>query len=689
MNDDEQNYDNFYSNSFLSQTSTTNSNKDPFNTEINTITITENKYHYLCPECYKFPLIDFYKYKYTCSCVNKDKQKTIKHLIDGISRYYLNNSFISTDENHEKNNDYINGLSCLEHNKIFEYFCKNCLKNLCKECKEKKDHVSHEIEVIQKINKEKMDILKKIIKEKNINYNEIISNEEETIEIINHTINCELISKPQEKELYKLINIIIEDYTYYPNYIHIFNIKNIFNFLEIKNISNEKEIKLSNFPEENDVIINKYYNSNIPMEEDIYTSLKQLNIYIRDFIIFVRVTKKSEIKNCRNGIFFYFIVLDRDGNQMQCMCFNQAAYKFNKIIEEEQVYEIKGGDVIENDIKYSRIKSDYKIVLGENTEITKKIDDGSIKMNNMTIVSIKDIQNMHLFSIVDVCVVVLNVGEKTIKNTSKGNQYLKRITIGDVSKYKIEISLWGVHSDINVKKGDILLINNVRIQEFQGRILNSYDETCLKINPPNTTKFLKELEVFKSKGGLHGVFLDLKNNSKMYNKFEENKNTYTDYIKDVVEFKDNYHSPIITAKVIQLLHDEKNFYIGCSDENCKKKLKYEEDKGEYVCPRCRKRIKKPTYYYNLNLRVKDVRSEYWITIIGKTAEYIMKCTAEKYKDYLNNKDVKKLKEITDGITFKVFNFWVIPKLEKYNNICRQRIFAYKIEPYNEKNELHK
>ena len=324
------------------------------------------------------------------------------------------------------------------------------------------------------------------------------------------------------------------------------------------------------------------------MEEDIYTSLKQLNIYIRDFIIFVRVTKKSEIKNCKNGIFFYFIVLDRDGNQMQCMCFNQAASKFNKIIEEEQVYEIKGGDVIKNDVKYSRIKSDYKLVLGENTEITKKIDDGSIKMNNMTIVRIKDIQNMDLCSIVDVCVVVLNVGEKTIKNTSKGNQYLKRITIGDVSKYKIEISLWGVHSDINVKKGDILLINNVRIQEFQGRILNSYDETCLKINPPNTNKFVKELEVFKSKGGLHGVFLDLKNNSKMYNKFEENKNTYTDYIKDVVEFKDNYHSPIITAKVIQLLHDEKNFYIGCSDENCKKKLKYEEDKGEYVCPRCRK-----------------------------------------------------------------------------------------------------
>lgn len=36
-------------------------------------------------------------------------------------------------------------------------------------------------------------------------------------------------------------------------------------------------------------------NSTIPMEEDAYTFLKQLTTFSRDFIIFVRVTKKSEI----------------------------------------------------------------------------------------------------------------------------------------------------------------------------------------------------------------------------------------------------------------------------------------------------------------------------------------------------------------------------------------------------------
>ena len=327
-----------------------------------------------------------------------------------------------------------------------------------------------------------------------------------------------------------------------------------------------KEIKLEDIaPEENKIITNgeKEINSEkkemeieetpVTLSEDAYTSLKQLTTFSRDFIIFVRVTKKSEIKTfeTRNnnmgssqGKLFYFIVLDRDGNEMQCTCFNKAVDKFFDIIEEDQLYEIKGGYDKLNDKKYTRIKSDYKIVLDENSKITKKADNGIIKKNNMTIirikdipnmnlysivdlcvvvlnvgekmikntrngsqplkkidngtikksnmniVRIKDIQNMNLYSIVDLCVVVLNVGEKMIKNTRNGSQPLKKIVVGDVSKYKIEISLWRVHSDTNVKFGDILLINNVKIGEYKGRTLTTFDETCTKINPPLTNEYV-------------------------------------------------------------------------------------------------------------------------------------------------------------------------------------------------------
>jgi replication factor A1 len=441
---------------------------------------------------------------------------------------------------------------------------------------------------------------------------------------------------------------------------------------------------------------------NIPMEEDAYTSLKQLTTFSSNFIIFVRVTKKSEIKtfesknNSNQGKLFYFFVLDRDGNEMQCTCFNKAVDKFYDTIEEDQIYEINGGCVKINDKKYTKIKSDYKIVLDENSKITKKIDNGLIKKYNMSIVRIKDIQNMNLYSIVDLCVAVLNVGEKTTKHTRNGDQPLKKITVVDVSKYKIEISLWRVHSDTNVKYGDILLINNVKIGEYKGRTLTSFDETCIKINPPNTNEYVKELEDFIAQGGLNGEFLDLENNSEMKNEKyrKDNENFCSVHIRDILEslddyYEDNQNFSKITATVTQILHSEKNYYMGCVDKNCKKKLKYEEDTEEYVCPSCSKKTKTPTYYYTLSLRVKDASTEFWIDIFGKTGESIMKCTAEEYKDYIKNEDNEKLKELTQGIEFKVFNFWVKGKLQTYNTISKKRIYAYRIEPYNEKIEAHK
>ena len=441
-----------------------------------------------------------------------------------------------------------------------------------------------------------------------------------------------------------------------------------------------KEIKIEDFPfskkkENDDVkmsspmeIETKSEEGSMPLSEDAYTSLKQLTTFSRDFIIFIRVTKKSEIKTfeTRNnsmgtgsqGKLFYFIVLDRDGNEMQCTCFNKAVDKFFDVIEEDQVYEIKGGYVKLNDKKYTKIKSDYKIVLDENSKITKKIDNGTIKKNNMTIVKIKDIQNMNLYSIVDLCVVVLNVGEK------------------------------------NVKFGDILLINNVKIGEYKGRTLTSFDETCIKINPPKTNEYVHELEEFIQKNDIKGEWLDLENTTEIkHENKEENENYTSVHIRDVLESLDDYEDVSnlskVTAIVTQILHNEKNYYLGCSDRNCKRKLKFEEDTDEYVCPNCRKSTKTPTYYYTLSLRVKDASTEYWIDIFGKTAESIMKCTAEEYKDILESRNEEKLKEITHKVEFKVFNFWVKPKIQTYNTVSKKKLYAYRIEPYNEKSEAHK
>ena len=272
---------------------------------------------------------------------------------------------------------------------------------------------------------------------------------------------------------------------------------------------------------------------------------------------------------------------------------------------------------------------------------------------------------MSLYSIIDICVVVLDVGEKMIKNTRNGNQPLKKLVVGDVSKYKIEVSLWRAFSDTRV------------------RILTTFDETCIKINPPETNKYVKELEEFLSKNDLKREFLELEIvsnlNQEKKKENEQNNETNSIHIKDVLDLLDDIDDvknlSKITATVTQILHNEKNYYGGCADRNCKRKLKYEN--GEYLCPNCNKSCKNPTYYYTLSLRVKDTSCEYWIDIFGKTAESIMKCTAEEYKEFYTKKEENKLKEITDGIEFKIFSFWVKPKLQVYNTVSKKNYMHIK------------
>ena len=136
---------------------------------------------------------------------------------------------------------------------------------------------------------------------------------------------------------------------------------------EISSInSNQKNNINNNFNHQN-----KHHDFDNRKEDmSIYTSLKHLTTFSRDFIILVRVIKKSEIKHFKSpnqGKLFYFIVLDNDGSEMQCTCFNKAVDKFFNEISEGKVYEIKGGYVKINDKKFTTIKNDYKIVIDENS----------------------------------------------------------------------------------------------------------------------------------------------------------------------------------------------------------------------------------------------------------------------------------------------------------------------------------
>ena len=460
-------------------------------------------------------------------------------------------------------------------------------------------------------------------------------------------------------------------------------------------------------------------NDNIEDKKIIYTSLKELTTFSRDFILLVKIIKKSEIKvfetrNTNNaniltgqGKLFYFVVLDNEGNEMQCTCFNKTVDTFYDIIQEDHLYEIKGGYVKINDKKYTRIKADYKIVLDENSTITPiKGDLPLIKKEKYNLIKISELPKMKVFTIIDICAIVLDYTDIVIKVTRNGAQPLRKLILGDNSKYKVELSLWRKFTKIEIKKGDIIFINNVKIGEYKGRNLSTFEETLIKVNPKvtdlsgnsqceenikNLTKFLEDNKNNIYNNDFFSDFEDLyKEKLQNYQIIEEDK---TKYIKEILDSLDKIEDSKslykISAVITQIIHNEKNFYIGCSDNNCKKKLMYDIAKKEYSCPLCGRRAKRANYYYTLSIRVKDASYEYWIDIFGKVAESIMMYSVEEYKELLQKKDLIKLKEISNRIEFKKFNFWVRPKVQVYNALSKKKLYVSKIVPVDAHEEAYR
>ena len=562
---------------------------------------------------------------------------------------------------------------------------------------------------LRKMRKNDKDMYTATFRDKSLKYNgflftNIIPNEEPKE---NSLINVKSISPRYiSNNLNKVF--IIKKYKIILQYFNIDILPKAISFKELNDTTNQNNNINNNH--NNDIIIdiknddNDYKNiKSISKDTPIYTSLNQLTTFSKDFIIYVRILKKSDIKlfnsnnlnNRQVGKYFYFIVLDIDGNEMQCICFNKSVDQFYNIISEGKIYEIKGGYIKLNEKKFTTIKSDYKIILDENSKIIEKKDDGKIKeKTTLKITKISEIQNIKLYSILDLCAIVLEIGEKAIRHTRNGDQPMKKLIIGDISKYKIEFSLWRIHASIEVKVSDILLIKNAKVGEFNGKNLSTYDETTIQINPSNSIKEVFELDNFIK--NYKGEFNELEDLNELFQKkFKEkvDERYNISYIKDTLDSIDaidevNSFSKIC-ATVTQIIHNEKNYYMGCSDRNCKRKLIFDNEKNKYSCPNCKRLYDNPTYYYTLSLRVKDASCEHWIDIFGKTAENILKISAENYRKLLMPRDENKLREISKLIEFKTFYFYVKPKLQMYNTISKKKLYASKIESIDVKNECKK
>ena len=477
--------------------------------------------------------------------------------------------------------------------------------------------------------------------------------------------------------------------------------------------SNDKKINNEIKKEEKIKIIN-------PNDIDMKTilDLSQISTFTKNICLYVKITKKHLEKKFYNKTtnkesrLLSFDIIDKSGFEMQAFIFENTIDKLSHILEEGDIYYIKGGYAKLNDKRYTNIKADYRLIFDYNTQISK-VDKNldtqfekseNNKINKLNITKIIDLNNCKQNQIINCIVYIMQIFPVITKPSRIGNVLIRKIILCDSSLYKAQFTLWNKFTEINVKQGDTLLLKSVRVSNYNNTpCLTTIDNSIIDINPKidegtyieyddlkklidlgiQEEKFKFITEVNKNPSTSNSDLKSLYNNKithintlikNLQNKFE--KNTSGNEVYELFTIK---------ATVLEFEHGSKNYYIGC--KICKKKLIKKEN--DYYCPACETIVNDFIYNYILTLRVIDITGEHSLNLFGDIVTDLFGIDAKAYSDLIESNDVEKLKEINNKIEYHCFIFSGKANMIRYGNRIKTQMFVYKFEKEDFKKEKKK
>lgn len=434
-----------------------------------------------------------------------------------------------------------------------------------------------------------------------------------------------------------------------------------------------------------------------------YTLLSHLTTFSREFMIYVRVISKNEKKNFtekRVKCLFDFIVSDEEGTTMQVVCFDKVAEKFYDIIKENKVYEISNGSIKLSDRKQIGTNSDYKIILNEHSSIVEKKDNNTIK-NKIELTPLSEINNVGINAIINTLCLVVNFSDVINKETKKGQHLkMKVILVADSFGNKLELSVWRENINLSFNIGDVLLLKMVKVGDFKGRNLSTIRESKIIFNPDDESlasqvKELKQYYENNIAGKLDenerklnekenankansNIGLNIKDNNENFQQINEIYNIQEiidemDKTENSNNFSKSYY---IKVTIKNINHGNKNFYPGCLDRECQRKLV--QERGKWICINCGKSYEKPTFFYSLNIRVKDCSSEFWIDVFGKPAETLLGMSANQYRQLLSDSEGSALKKMCEKFEYTEYYLLVKPKFHIFNGVKKKKLIVQKV-----------
>ena len=412
------------------------------------------------------------------------------------------------------------------------------------------------------------------------------------------------------------------------------------------------------------------------------TLISSLTTFTNNARLYLKCKIKNPIKNFvtkttkKDCTLQSFIFSDTKGDEIQATCFGKTAENLNKYIQEGEIYEIKKVNIQLAERAYNPTKCDYRLVFNESCQIEKAPDNGKFGGAKFSIIPIEDINDFPIGKLVDVFGFILD--DRGFQEfTTKNDKIMKnqKLTIGDDTFYKIDLTLWEPlgNADNNFNIGDLIAVKNCRIREYNGKkILGTTESSELKntLNPERDNKLRKfyenhqDINEFKDIQG-ETIFTSVKSPAEL---------TFIKDVQNTYEIEiDNKDRPVfeIVGTVTKLNHSDRNYYTGCL--KCHKKMETE------ICTFCSGNEKK--IFLMLSINIRDASSFFWVDLFGDVAEKFLGIKGEEYENILKNGTTTEENEglipINDRIEYHTFSFIGKVRENVYNETKRYRFSVFR------------
>ena len=459
-------------------------------------------------------------------------------------------------------------------------------------------------------------------------------------------------------------------------------------------------------------------------------NLSQISTFTKNICLYVKVLRKCCIKSFFNKVtnkncrLLSFDLIDTKGFEMQATFFDDTIEKLGPLIEEGEIYYIRGGYAKVNDKRFSNIKSDYRLIFDYNTQIMKvdkkndvlfKGQKNNLIGSNNSLIKFSELSNCKKNEIVNCVGLVLQIFPIQKKLSRIGDVVMRRIILGDNSGYKCQFTTWKAFTDLNIKIFDILVMRFIRVGTYNNSIcLSTIDDSDIALNPSEKIKEIDDLKAIIAKGITEDTFKYLNDNlfnndsnnitttevtnnisdssnnnsnneslnSLLNNKKEPNlylnKTIYISELLKCLKLGADYcPNFIIKATVLEFELNNKYYYLGCPNKLCRKKLIQRMD--EYYCAGCDEVFTNPEYYYTLTLRIIDLSGEHSINLFGDIVSILFGIDAKQYSELVENNNTERLREISENIEYKNFYFSGKANILNYGGRVKKQLFVYKFE----------